>query len=94
MITGQIAVALLETEDKAIDFTSIGKRGNDVTDVLEARQAATELKTVLVGQSVNHGGRNDSSDSNLLSEVLTASSAGLADIVEQQKDRKSRAPRL
>ena len=84
VVAGQIAVALLEAKDEAVDLAGIGQTGDDVADVLEAGEAAAQLKAVLLGQRVNHGRGHDGGDGDLAGEILATLGAHLADVVEQQ----------
>ncbi len=84
VVARQVAVAFLETEHETVGLARIGQLGDDVADVLEARQAATQLKAVFRSQRIHHSRRHDGGHSHLLRQVLAALGAHAAHVIQQQ----------
>ena len=84
MVAGQVAVALLEAEDEAVGLARVGQLGDDVADVLEARQATAQLEAVFRSQRIDHGRRHDGGHGHLARQVLAALGAHAAHVIQQQ----------
>ena len=82
VVAGQVAVTLLEAEDEAVCLARVGQLGDDVADVLEARQATAQLEAVFRSQRIDHGRRHDGGHGHLARQVLAALGAHAAHVVE------------
>ena len=84
VIARQITIAFFEAENESVDLAGIGKLGDDVADVFKAGKAATQLEAVFRSKRVNHGGRHDSRDRNLIGQILAAFTTHASDVIEQK----------
>ena len=80
----QIAVALFETEDEAVDFACCLELCDLVADPLESCQGLTKLDAVVLGDLLSQRSGDDGHDSDGVLGHCALLDAACADVVEQQ----------
>ena len=80
----EVAIALLEAHEEAVALASLDELVHLAADVLEAGEHATNLKAIVLGQGVGHGGGDDGGHDDLAAGVLAGLGLHAGQPVDEQ----------